>query len=105
MHFSFSMCGLNIVYHLSMHHKLRRSCVYLSGALHLLIVDLVHCISLIFCLFVCFCFLAVNLLSCLNTITDDDKRINATYVISIARKLGCSVFLLWDDIVEVSLFF
>ncbi|KAG0559488.1 hypothetical protein KC19_10G108900 [Ceratodon purpureus] len=33
--------------------------------------------------------------------TDDDKRVNATYIISIARKLGCSVFLLWDDIVEV----
>ena len=33
--------------------------------------------------------------------TDEDKRVNATYIISVARKLGCSVFLLWDDIVEV----
>jgi plastin-1 len=36
-----------------------------------------------------------------NGVTDDDKRVNATYIISVARKLGCSVFLLWDDIVEV----
>ena len=35
-------------------------------------------------------------------ITDEDKKVNATYIISVARKLGCSVFLLWDDIVEVS---
>uniref|UniRef100_A0A7I4AZU4 Uncharacterized protein n=1 Tax=Physcomitrium patens TaxID=3218 RepID=A0A7I4AZU4_PHYPA len=34
-------------------------------------------------------------------VTDEEKRVNATYIISIARKLGCSVFLLWDDIVEV----
>lgn len=26
---------------------------------------------------------------------------NATYVISIARKLGCSIFLLPEDIIEV----
>jgi len=51
---------------------------------------------------VSFWFSAVKLLSVLHMITDDDKRVNATYVISIARKLGCSVFLLWDDIVEVS---
>jgi hypothetical protein len=36
-------------------------------------------------------------------VTDEDKRVNATYIISVARKLGCSVFLLWDDIVEVSI--
>ncbi|MCO5608127.1 hypothetical protein L7F22_062333 [Adiantum nelumboides] len=33
--------------------------------------------------------------------SDNEKKQNAEYVISVARKLGCSVFLLWDDIVEV----
>lgn len=28
---------------------------------------------------------------------------NATYIISIARKLGCSIFLLPEDIIEVML--
>ncbi|KAI4322002.1 hypothetical protein MLD38_035319 [Melastoma candidum] len=32
----------------------------------------------------------------------DEKRLNATYIISIARKLGCSIFLLPDDIMEVN---
>lgn len=27
---------------------------------------------------------------------------NATYIISVARKLGCSIFLLPDDIIEVN---
>lgn len=27
---------------------------------------------------------------------------NATYIISIARKLGCSIFLLPEDIIEVN---
>ena len=36
---------------------------------------------------------------------DEDKRLNATYIISVARKLGCSVFLLPDDIMEVILLF
>ncbi|XP_047044198.1 fimbrin-4-like [Lolium rigidum] len=35
-------------------------------------------------------------------IEDDEKKLNATYIISIARKLGCSVFLLPDDIIEVN---
>lgn len=30
---------------------------------------------------------------------------NATYIISIARKLGCSIFLLPEDIIEVVLAF
>ncbi|KAK9830090.1 hypothetical protein WJX72_009729 [[Myrmecia] bisecta] len=30
-----------------------------------------------------------------------DKTLNAKYAISLARKLGCSIFLLWEDIVEV----
>lgn len=32
---------------------------------------------------------------------DDEKRLNATYIVSVARKLGCSVFLLPEDIMEV----
>ncbi|KAK1405479.1 Fimbrin-5 [Heracleum sosnowskyi] len=32
---------------------------------------------------------------------DEDKKSNATYIISVARKLGCSVFLLPEDIMEV----
>ncbi|ESQ54603.1 hypothetical protein EUTSA_v10024581mg [Eutrema salsugineum] len=34
--------------------------------------------------------------------TDDEKRLNATYIVSVARKLGCSVFLLPEDIMEVN---
>ena len=33
---------------------------------------------------------------------DEDKKLNATYIISVARKLGCSIFLLHEDIMEVS---
>lgn len=33
--------------------------------------------------------------------TDDEKKLNATYIISVARKLGCSIFLLPEDIMEV----
>ncbi|KAF2581708.1 hypothetical protein F2Q70_00007962 [Brassica cretica] len=33
---------------------------------------------------------------------DDEKRLNATYIVSVARKLGCSVFLLPEDIVDVN---
>ncbi|KAK1389117.1 Fimbrin-5 [Heracleum sosnowskyi] len=33
---------------------------------------------------------------------DEDKRSNATYIISVARKLGCSIFLLPEDIMEVN---
>lgn len=32
---------------------------------------------------------------------DEEKKMNATYIISIARKLGCSIFLLPEDITEV----
>jgi len=32
---------------------------------------------------------------------DQDKMLNAQYAISCARKMGCAVFLLWEDIVEV----
>ncbi|XP_042061510.1 fimbrin-5-like [Salvia splendens] len=34
--------------------------------------------------------------------TDEDKKSNATYIISVARKLGCSIFLLPEDIIEVN---
>ena len=33
--------------------------------------------------------------------TDEDRMYNAKYVISVARKLGCAVFLTWEDIVKV----
>ncbi|XP_010524643.1 PREDICTED: fimbrin-2 [Tarenaya hassleriana] len=35
-------------------------------------------------------------------VSDEEKRMNATYVISIARKLGCTIFLLPEDIIEVN---
>ncbi|KAK4714116.1 hypothetical protein R3W88_020023 [Solanum pinnatisectum] len=34
--------------------------------------------------------------------TDEDRKLNATYTISVARKLGCSIFLLPEDIIEVN---
>ncbi|CAK8538876.1 unnamed protein product [Lathyrus sativus] len=34
--------------------------------------------------------------------SDDEKRLNATYIISVARKLGCSIYLLPEDIMEVN---
>lgn len=34
--------------------------------------------------------------------TEEDYRLNAQYAISLARGLGCCVFLLWEDIVEVN---
>lgn len=37
----------------------------------------------------------------LARIADEDKKLNATYIISVARKLGCSIFLLPEDIIEV----
>ena len=33
--------------------------------------------------------------------TDDEKALNAKYAISSARKLGCSLFCTYEDIVEV----
>ena len=33
--------------------------------------------------------------------TEEDRAANAKYVISVARKLGCCVFLTWEDITEV----
>ncbi|KAI7743342.1 hypothetical protein M8C21_003223 [Ambrosia artemisiifolia] len=34
--------------------------------------------------------------------SEEEKKLNATYIISIARKLGCSIFLLPEDIMEVN---
>jgi len=33
--------------------------------------------------------------------TDEEKELNAKYVISVARKIGAMVFITWEDIVEV----
>lgn len=40
-------------------------------------------------------------LSFLILVVDEEKKLNATYIISVARKLGCSIFLLPEDIMEV----
>ncbi|XP_071700871.1 fimbrin-1-like isoform X1 [Rutidosis leptorrhynchoides] len=34
--------------------------------------------------------------------SEEEKKLNATYIISVARKLGCSVFLLPEDIMQVN---
>lgn len=34
--------------------------------------------------------------------TDEEKELNAKYAISIARKLGATIFLVWDDIPKVN---
>ena len=34
--------------------------------------------------------------------TDEDKEMNAKYAISIARKLGAIIFLIWDDIPKLN---
>ncbi|KAF6144998.1 hypothetical protein GIB67_013349 [Kingdonia uniflora] len=34
--------------------------------------------------------------------SDEEKKLNSTYIISVARKLGCSIFLLPEDIIEVN---
>ena len=31
-------------------------------------------------------------------VTDEEQELNAKYAISIARKLGCVIFLVWEDI-------
>ncbi|MQM18494.1 hypothetical protein Taro_051488 [Colocasia esculenta] len=33
---------------------------------------------------------------------EEEKKLNATYIISVARKLGCSIFLLPEDVMEIS---
>lgn len=39
-----------------------------------------------------------------SNIAEEDKKLNATYIISVARKLGCSIFLLPEEIIEVRFF-
>nr|XP_043619271.1 fimbrin-1-like [Erigeron canadensis] len=34
--------------------------------------------------------------------SEEEKKLNATYIISVARKLGCSIFLLPEDIMQVN---
>ncbi|XP_031121830.1 fimbrin-2-like [Ipomoea triloba] len=34
--------------------------------------------------------------------TEEEKKMNATYIISVARKLGCSIFILPEDLIEVN---
>ena len=34
-------------------------------------------------------------------VTEEEQKLNAKYAISSARKLGCTLFLLWEDIVDV----
>ncbi|RAL41864.1 hypothetical protein DM860_009046 [Cuscuta australis] len=34
--------------------------------------------------------------------TEEDQKANANYIISVARKLGCSIFLLPEDMIEVN---
>ena len=36
-------------------------------------------------------------------LTDDEKALedNAKYVISLARKIGCCIFMVWEDIIEL----
>ena len=36
-----------------------------------------------------------------NGVSEQDAKMNAMYAISIARKFGCAIFLLPEDIVEV----
>lgn len=45
---------------------------------------------------------AVNWDLVLHGETDDDKKNNAKYAVSIARKLGAVIFALWEDIVQVN---
>ena len=33
---------------------------------------------------------------------DDQKTMNAKYAISIARKLGAVIFLVWEDVLELN---
>lgn len=42
-----------------------------------------------------------NLSTYIKLTIDDDATLNARYAISIARKIGATIFLLPEDIVEV----
>jgi hypothetical protein len=49
---------------------------------------------------------SISDLCCINffffSVVEEEKKLNATYIISVARKLGCTVFLLPEDIMEVT---
>lgn len=47
------------------------------------------------------CVFFLNISLFLHSVSEEDRKLNATYIISVARKLGCSVFLLPEDIMEV----
>ena len=36
-----------------------------------------------------------------TALDDEGKHANASYLINLARKIGCTIFLTWEDIVEV----
>jgi len=44
---------------------------------------------------------AVDMAQVTAGVTPDEKKLNARLMISCARKAGCMVFMLWEDIVEV----
>jgi len=44
---------------------------------------------------------AINFENVLSATTDEDRVKNASYAISCARKMGCTVFILPEDVVEV----
>lgn len=52
-----------------------------------------------------FCIYCINSFHEFNLFTfmvpEEEQKLNATYIISVARKLGCTVFLLPEDIMEV----
>jgi plastin-1 len=33
--------------------------------------------------------------------SDEERQLNAKYLLSVGRKMGCAIFLLWEDVVEV----
>jgi len=35
-------------------------------------------------------------------VSDEDREHNAKYLLSVARKMGCEIFLLWEDVVEAN---
>ena len=45
---------------------------------------------------------SVDMSVVMNGNTDEDKENNAKYVLSIARKLGCVIFCVWEDIPKVN---
>ena len=37
-----------------------------------------------------------------SSATENDLKLNARYAVSVARKVGASIFLTWEDIVEAN---